>query len=153
MMTKISYVQSFAVLDETIQLFIQAVNSQPLQATATDEWSVKDVLCHVVFWHRYYAQNYAALAKGEHPVVFTSKGGSMRNQQGVNSLKDSSKDNLITMLQAAQQTLHECIVVNRVPSMSYTTRKKYKTEEFLDQIIRHIKGHTKQVMKAKEITI
>ncbi len=150
-MSRTNYSQLFSVLDETLQIFIQEVDNQKLQNMATDEWSVKDVLCHIVFWHRYYAQNYSALAKSEEPVVFTSMGGSTRNQEGVNSLKAMSKNDLIKLLHEAQQDLHESIVVKNVTAMIYTNRKKYSTDEFLDVIIRHIKGHTKQIIKAREI--
>jgi hypothetical protein len=86
-MEKKNYLHLFSILDETLQNFIHEVNNQKLQNMATNEWSVKDELCHIVFWHTYYAQNYSALVKGKEPVVFTSKGGSVRNQEGVNSLK------------------------------------------------------------------
>ncbi len=143
------YSQLFIILDKTLQNFIQEVNNQKLQNLATQHWTVKDVLCHIVFWHTYYAQNYLSLSEGKTPTVFTSKGGSLRNQEGVNSLKTLSKDDLFAMLQIAQQTLYNCIVIKHVPEMNYTDRKKYKTEDFLEEINRHIIGHTKQVKKAK----
>ena len=146
----LKYSDSFSVLDETITSFIQEVNRHHLQNMTTDKWSVKDVLCHIVFWHRYYAQNYSALAKGDAPIVFTSKGGSTRNQEGVDSLKHNSKDKLIELLQEAQKSLHESIVVKSVPEMNYTDRKKYSTKDFLSEIIRHLKNHTKQIMHVKD---
>ena len=150
-MSQINYSQLFSILDETLHTFIQEVNKQNLQNMVTGEWSVKDELCHIVFWHRYYAQNYSALARGEEPIIFTSKGGSMRNQEGVNSLKATSKKDLIRLLQVAQRELFECIVVKKISAMNYTDRKKYKTEDFLDEIIRHVKRHTQQIMKAKKV--
>ena len=148
-MSQQSYSSLFSTLEETLHHFIQAVHNQLLSHMATDEWTVKDVLCHIVFWQTYYAQNYAALAKHEQPVVFTSKGGSVRNQKGVNSLKNKSQGELFTMLELAERSLRESIMVKKVPRMQYTTRKSYTTEEFLDEIIRHIKGHTQQVIRAK----
>ncbi len=148
-MNQLNYAQLFKDLDDALQKFIQEVNTQHLQNMATEEWSVKDVLCHVVFWHQYYAQNYAALSRNEEPFIFTSKGGSQRNQIGVDSLKATPKDTLLNMLQVAQRELYESIVVKKVPAMNYTDRKRYTTEEFLEAIIQHIRGHTVQIMKAR----
>lgn len=146
-----NYSELFELLERTLHEFILEVNKQKLHNMATNEWSVKDELCHIVFWHRYYPQNYSALAKGEEPVVFTSSGGSTRNQDGVNSLRAKFKDELLTMLLDAQKELYMYIVDKKVAEMNYTNRKRYKTEEFTDQITRHILGHTKLVKKAKEL--
>ena len=142
-----NYSELYSNLSESIENFITTVNSQKLEKLVTDKWTVKDELCHIVFWHRYYAQNYSALAKGEKPIVFTSKGGSTRNQEGVDSLKNKSRDELIDMLRIGQKELYESIVVKKVPEMNYTNRRKYKTEDFLDEIIRHINGHAKKILK------
>lgn len=146
-----NYAELFSLLDKTVENFVKEVNNQQLRNKATDVWSVKDELCHIVFWHTYYAQNYSALAKGEKPVVFPSAGGSTRNQEGVNSLKGKSKDELIQLLDNAQKSLYESIVIKKVPAMDYTNRKRYTTEDFLIEIARHINGHTKQVVKAKAV--
>lgn len=146
-----NYSHLFAILDQTLQNFIQEVNNQQLQNMVTDEWSVNDELCHIVFWHRYYAQHYSALAKGEKPFVFTSKGGSTRNKDGVDSLKTISKDELMRLLHMAQRELYESIVVKNVSAMNYTDRRRYTTEQFLDIVIGHIKRHTKHIMKAKKL--
>jgi hypothetical protein len=142
----------FSVLDETVQLFIQEVNKQKLNKMAAKKWTVKDVLCHVVFWHRYYAQNFSSLAAGKKPFVFTSRGGSERNQKGVNSLRHYTKVDLLELLKNAHTSLYKSIVIDKVPAMNYTDLKRYKTDEFLQVVIGHISRHTIQVRRAKKVS-
>ena len=144
--------QLFLSLTEAIKTFLEEVNKHKLQDMATHEWTVKDELCHIAFWHDYYAQNYSSLVAGIKPYVFTSKGGSTRNQEGVDRLNHQSKKDLVTSLHKAHASLYKSIVVKRVPKMSYTDRKKYKTEEFLKEITAHIKRHTILVKRAKNFS-
>lgn len=145
------YSQQLTALDEALRAFIQEVNRHNLQNMATDKWSVKNVLCHIVFWHRYYAQQYAALANGKTPFVFKSRGGSIRNQEGVEIMRHNSKSELVILLIEAQKMLKESIMKNNVSEMNYTDRKKYKTEDFLDIVISHIERHTIQIVKSKNV--
>src|SRR4030043_1439082 len=104
------YSQLFLLLTEAVEMFIQEIGKHSLLDMATKEWTVKDELCHIVFWHDYYAQNYAALAAGTKPFLFVSKGGSTRNQEGVDRLKHKSQKYLVTMLDKAQASLFNSIV-------------------------------------------
>lgn len=135
-------------LDSVLDTLIQEVNKQELDNFAADKWTVKDVLCHVVFWHRYYAQQYSDLAHGKKPFIFPSRGGSIRNQAGVDSLKHESKDQLIKMLLEAQKVLSLSILEKNILKMNYTDRRLYETGEFLEMISNHIKRHTGQILKA-----
>ncbi|MFH0749535.1 MAG: hypothetical protein V1917_01300 [Candidatus Gottesmanbacteria bacterium] len=145
------YSQLFILLTETINNFIKEVDKHNLSDTATEEWSVKDELSHIAFWHDYYAKNYCALAAGTRPFLFISKGGSTRNQVGVDKLKHKSKKYLVTLLNKAQTSLYDSIVVKMVPKMTYVVGKDYTTESFLEMIIGHIQRHTIQVRRAKKI--
>ena len=147
------YPQLFLSLTEAVKAFLQEIEKQGLYNLATEKWTVKDVLCHVAFWHNYYAQNYSSLAAGTKPYIFKSKGGSTRNQEGVSSLSLNHKSQkyLINLINNAQASLYKTIVIKKVPKMSYTDRKEYKTEEFLKEIRGHIQRHTIQVKRAKRI--
>jgi hypothetical protein len=144
------YSQLFLSLTEAIEVFIQEVKKHKLQDMATEEWSVKDVLCHISFWHTYYAQNYSSLAAGTQPFVFKSKGGSTRNQEGVDKFKLKSRKSLITLMNNAQSSLYKSIVIKKVPQMTYIVGSEYKTEDFLVMITGHIQRHTTQVRRAKK---
>ena len=151
MTTKASnHLELFQDLSAVIDDLIHSVDKQKLRRMATNKWTVKDVLCHIVFWHRYYAQNYASLAAGKKPFVFTSRGGSTRNQDGIDSIKKFSKKKLIIMLNKTHKSLYKSIVIKGVKKMSYTDRRKYNTEDFLIEITKHIQRHTIQVRRVKD---
>jgi hypothetical protein len=143
------YSKLYFSLTEAVEAFIQEVKKHRLQDIATDKWSVKDELCHIAFWHDYYAQNYSALAAGTKPFLFVSKGGSTRNQEGVDKLKHKSRRYLFTLLNSAQAGLYDSIVVKKVHKMTYIVGSEYKTEDFLEMIIGHIQRHTILVRRAK----
>ncbi len=60
-MKHLKYVKDFLQLSAQIDYLIQQVKTKKLSDMATKEWSVKDVLCHIVFWHENYAANYQAM--------------------------------------------------------------------------------------------
>lgn len=146
------YSQLFLFLTSAVKSFLEEVSKHNLEDMATKEWSVKDELCHIAFWHNYYAQNYAALAVGIKPFLFVSKGGSTRNQKGVDMLKNKSIRYLITMLNNAHISLYDSIVVKKVPKMTYIVGRDYTTDNFLEIVTGHIQRHTILVKRAKKIS-
>lgn len=139
----------FSQLSLSLEEFIEEIDKHSLHNIVSGTWSVKDVLCHIVYWHTYYANQYDALAKGQKPFIFSSRGGSTRNQDGVNSLKPKSKKDLIMLLKKSNASLYQSIVIKEIPSMSYTNRRHYTSDEFLEVVIGHIKRHTDQVRREK----
>ena len=148
--TSEKYSQLFLLLTEAVKEFLQEVKKHKLQDMATKEWTIKDELCHIVFWHNYYAQNYAAVAAGILPFLFVSKGGSTRNQEGVTALNRKSYRYLLALLNRAQTSLYNSIVVKKVPKMTYIVGRDYSTEDFLTMIAGHIQRHTILVRRAKQ---
>jgi len=56
-----NYSKLYLSLSEAVKAFISEVKKHNLREMATDKWTVKDVFCHLAFWHSYYAQNYSSL--------------------------------------------------------------------------------------------
>ncbi len=143
------YTKLFTVLSNNIDILIQEVKKKRSNLMATDAWTVKDVLCHIVFWHENYAANYNALAEKYDPPLLDGPGYKL-NKEGVSSLRKFSIDNLIKRLHNAQNTLYRCIVEKKVSQMTYKKDGRvYKTADFLDAIARHIVTHTKHIKRAK----
>lgn len=147
------YSKLFLTLTRSIDEFVVEVSKHNLSDIATPEWSVKDVLCHIAYWHRYYAENYASQAAGKDPFVFTSKGGSTRNQKGVDEMKLMSKSELISSIKKSHSSLYKSIVIKGVPQMTYIKPRTYKTEDFLEMISGHIKRHTLQIKRSKTLSL
>lgn len=138
----------FSLFTDSIESFIHEVKSKKSTLMATDEWTVKDELCHIVFWHENYAANYEALAKHKNPPL--PEGMSTINMAGVLSLRKFSIKELIKRLLKANKSLYYSIVVKKIPQMTYSKGgRTYETPDFLIMIARHIDTHTKQVKKAK----
>lgn len=143
-----SYSELFSALTDNIESFIQEVKTKKSTLMATDEWSVKDELCHITFWHENYAVNYEALVKHENPPL--PEGMSTINMAGVLSLRKYTIKELVERLRKANKSLYDSIVVKKVPRMTYSKGgSTYETADFLQMITRHINTHMTQVIKAK----
>lgn len=143
-----TYNELFSSLSTAVENFIQEVKSKKSGVMTGDEWTVKDQLCHIVFWHENYAANYKALAAHNDPPV--PEGMSTINMAGVLSLRKTPIRTLIMRLRKANKSLYVSIVVDNVPRMTYSKGGRvYETADFLAMITRHIANHTKQVKKAK----
>lgn len=113
-----NYKELFSQLTSNIESFIQEVKAKKSTLKATDEWSVKDELCHIVFWHENYAANYEALANGEIPKL--PENMSTINMRGVKSLRRYSIRDLVSRLRGAHESLYASIVEKRIPRMTYS---------------------------------
>lgn len=143
-----SYNELFLKFTNSVEAFIQEVAAKKSTLMATDEWSVKDELCHITFWHENYAANYEAMAKHEAPPL--PEGMSTINIAGVQSINKLPIKELVRRLREANKSLYQSIVVKKVPRMTYSKGGRiYKTEEFLEMIAKHINNHAKQVKRAK----
>ena len=145
------YESDFTQLSDQIENLIQQVQEKKLSDMATKEWSVKDVLCHIVFWHENYAANYQAMV--DHKTSPLLSGSiTVINPAGVKSLQRCSLEELIQRLQKAQGSLYQNIVEKQIPKMTYKLNSRtYTTPEFLEAISGHVFRHTIQVKRAKEI--
>lgn len=139
----------FSSLTESVEAFISIVKTKKSSSMATDEWTVKDELCHIVFWHENYAANYEALARKENPPL--PQDMSTINIAGVLSLKGYSTKELIKRLRDTNKSLYNCIVVKEIPRMTYSKGGRvYESSEFLKMITRHINTHARQIDKVKD---
>jgi len=143
-----NYDELFTTLTECVENFILVIKNTKSGRMTGDEWTVKDQLCHIVFWHENYAANYSALAKHQDPPL--PEGMSTINMAGVLSLRRFSTDTLISRLRVANASLYSSIVVKKVPRMTYSKGgRTYETARFLEMITSHIHTHTTQVKRAK----
>lgn len=148
-MTQNNYTEAFAKLTANLELFLEEFEKKEKNILATELWSVKEVLCHLVFWHENYAANYDAMVKGVTPPLF-DKTANHLNIDGVESLKNVSIKELRERLLKANDTLRYCIVEKKVPQMTYTKRgRTYDTLYFVEMIAGHFATHAKQVKRAK----
>jgi hypothetical protein len=145
------YKEAFTNMSDNLDIFVKEIINQNPKLMATDKWTVKEVLCHIVFWHLNYGVNYQALYLKEVPPLLDGPRYKL-NEDGVKLLRNYSVANLIDRLYTAQASLYLSIVINKIPQMTYkkSTNRIYSTEKFLHLIERHLNTHTIQVRRAKE---
>ncbi|OGK63049.1 hypothetical protein A2334_00215 [Candidatus Roizmanbacteria bacterium RIFOXYB2_FULL_38_10] len=143
-----NYNELFTTLSKSVEEFIHEIKNKKSGLMTTDEWTVKDQLCHIVFWHENYAANYKALAEYKNPPL--PEGMSTINIAGVLSLRKCSIRELVGRLREANMSLYTNIVVKKVPRMTYSKGgRTYETAYFLEMIAGHINTHARLVKKAK----
>lgn len=149
-MDKKDYNMLFEILSNNLEKFIEEVKKKKSTSMATDEWTVKDVLCHLVFWHENYAANYNALANHKEPQLLDGPGYRL-NTEGVRSLRRSKTEELINRLKIANNKLYQSIVNKRISKMTYKKNGRvFSTSDFLYLIARHFVTHTKHIKSAKQ---
>jgi len=137
----------FLKLDQALQAFIFEINKKKLKDMVSDEWTIKDLLGHITYWHQYYAQQYKALSIGDKPYIHQSLVG--KNEEAIKKTKHISQKKLIGNLLEANETLRTSILVKKVAKMKYVKSSQYSTNHFLEVVIAHINRHTQQARKAK----
>jgi hypothetical protein len=116
----------------------------------SDVWTVRDILCHITYWHEYYVKNLEAEAKGTSYIMPRTKLYLM-NQKGVEKMRKYSDVKLFTRLAKANSQLGKVALSGKVKQMTYWEgRKPYTLLTFLELIDRHIQSHTRGIGKKRK---
>ena len=144
--------ETFTLLTNSIDRFKEEYKLHYPSDRMSDIWSVKDILCHITYWHQYYARNLSAQASGR-SYVFPHIPFYELNQRGVEKLRSHSDENLFAMLTKANNKLKKVILCGKVKQITYRVGTVYTFDRFLFIVNRHIRSHTRQVgRKRKRIT-
>jgi hypothetical protein len=137
-------------LDEAVELLISAVTrTEHPESLRVDDWSAKDTLGHIAFWHESFARNVSALASGREPVVLEGTYPRL-NQQGVEASRGMTVGTIAGRIRRAQATIHRCII-NLAPDTAIPYRKgsrDYTPDEHLVMVRGHIIAHMHRVERA-----
>jgi len=138
----------FKILTSTLEEFISIYERLYDDAQVYDEWSVKDILAHVTFWHEYYADNLESEEKNEKPQLFKGKYTDI-NKSGVDSLNQFSVKALIKRLRAAHNRILKVVENGKVKKMTYKEGSRdYTISELLDSVNHHIHHHMVDVKRS-----
>src|SRR3990172_6786424 len=97
-------------LDEAVQQIIAAVSEiEHPESLRVDDWSAKDTLGHIAFWHESFARNVSALVDGREPDVLEGTYPSL-NQRGGKASRAMSGGRIAGRIGRAQATIRRCIV-------------------------------------------
>lgn len=117
-------------------------------AVVYPDWTVKDVLGHITFWHESFARNVSDLAGDRKPMPLrgTYKELSQRCAAEFGSLP---MEEIIARLEAAQQVIQKNFLNPRLGLIPYRVGSRdYTPEEHLQVVSDHIKEHTKDIKNA-----
>lgn len=138
---------SFDRLTDTVGLFAATCRLHDPDALATSEWTVRDVLRHITYWHRYYADNLQAEAEGK-TFFMPKRKYSELNEAGVESLQHLGDEELLTMLGQSHSDLGRSVLGGKVRQMTYRQGSRpYPLMKFLQVVDSHIKGHTRAIRR------
>jgi hypothetical protein len=136
-------------LNDTLTQLLGVVRTLPNpDRVVSDDWTIKDMLSHVTFWHESFARNVADLANGRKPTPLKGKLADL-NQRGVDELRGCTLSEVITRLEAAHGLIQTNILNPAISMIPYRKGSRdYSPEEHLDIVTKHIEQHLKGIQAA-----
>ena len=139
----------FRQLNETIsQLFDVYQNMVNPDIYIYEEWTAKDILGHIVFWHESFARNVSDIVNGIEPTPLKGNYRDL-NQRCFDEMRTKTIDELAKRLEAAHRVIQENILNPKLVLIPYKKGSRdYTPDEHLDIVNEHIKEHLKGIRKA-----
>jgi hypothetical protein len=143
-----------ALLDQLEQAVEQIITSvrqiEHPETLRVDDWSAKDTLGHIAFWHESFARNVNALATGRDPVVLDGTYADL-NQRSVETSRAMTVGQIAGRIRRAQTTIRRCII--KLPEDTAIPYRKgsrdYSPNEHLVTVSSHIIAHLNRVKRAR----
>lgn len=140
----------FSQLTDSINRFKEEYKLHYPSDAMSDIWSVKDILCHITYWHQYYSKNLIAQSKGKSCILPRIPFYTL-NQNGVEKMRSHSDNKLFSMLTNANNQLKKIIVSGKVNHIIYREGTTYSIPRFIEIVDRHIQSHTRGIKKKRKI--
>ncbi|MBI5567530.1 MAG: ClbS/DfsB family four-helix bundle protein [Chloroflexi bacterium] len=136
-------------LNDTLTQLLGVVRTLPNpDRVVSDDWTVKDMLSHVTFWHESFARNVDDLANGRKPTPLKGKLADL-NQRGVDELRGCTLNEVIARLEAAHGLIQANVLNPAISLIPYRKGSRdYSPEEHLDIVNKHIEQHLKGIQAA-----
>jgi hypothetical protein len=116
----------------------------------SEEWTAKDVLAHLTFWHESFARNVNDLVHGVKPTPLKGKFIDL-NQRGVDEMRPLTLEQVLERFSAAHGIIQANILNPRLTLIPYKKGSRdYSPEEHLEIVIGHLQMHLKAVKAAYE---
>ena len=136
-------------LNETIsQLFDVYNDMADSEISIYDEWTAKDILGHIVFWHESFARNIRDIVNDIKPTPLKGKYSDL-NQRCLDEMRTITIEDMTKRLEAAHRVIRENILNPKIASIPYKKGSRdYTPDEHLDIVNKHIKEHLSDIRKA-----
>jgi len=138
-------------LNETIsQLFDVYKNMANPEIAVYEEWTAKDILGHIVFWHESFARNVRDIVNDIKPTPLKGKYSDL-NQRCFDEMRTKTIDDITKRLEASHRVIRENILNPKLTLIPYKKGSRdYTPEEHLDIVNEHIKEHLSGISKASK---
>jgi hypothetical protein len=140
-------------LNETIsELFGVYGNMVNPRIAVNEDWTAKDILGHITFWHESFARNVSDLVNGIKPTLLKGKYSDL-NQRCLDEMRPQAVEEIIKRLEAAHSVIQENILNAKLILIPYKKGSRdYTPEEHLDIVNKHIQEHLREIKKASKDT-
>lgn len=113
-----------------------------------EDWSAKDVLGHITFWHESFARNVRDLVNGVKPTPLKGKYSEL-NELCLSETRNQTVKTITIRLAAAHGLIQENILSKKLQLIPYKKgARSYTPEEHLEITANHIDGHLRDLKKA-----
>ena len=138
-------------LNETIsQLFDVFKNMANPEIAVYEDWTAKDVLGHIVFWHESFARNVRDIVSDIKPTPLKGKYRDL-NQRCINEMRQKTLEELIQRLETTHRVIRGNILNPKLGLIPYKKGSRdYPPDEHLDIVNEHIKEHLSGIRKASK---
>ena len=133
-------------LNETVsQLFAEYHNVAHPEIAVYEDWTAKDVLGHITFWHESFARNVSDIIKDIKPTPLSGRYSDL-NQRCMDEMRPLTVGAIVARLESAHQAIQEDILSAKLTLIPYKKGSRdYSPAEHLDIVNEHIKEHLRAI--------
>ncbi len=138
-------------LNQTVLRLIDLYQNTVDPASAVyEEWSAKEVLGHITFWHESFARNVHDLVNGIRPKPLKGRFRDL-NQRCMEKVKTQTVENILERLKSAHQIIGENILNPKLAFIPYKVgSRNYTPEEHLELVVKHIQSHIRDILNTNK---
>ncbi|NOH01988.1 MAG: ClbS/DfsB family four-helix bundle protein [Chloroflexi bacterium] len=140
-------------LNETVSQLIDVYKYMANPEIAVyEEWTAKDTLGHIVFWHESFARNVRDIVNDIKPTPLKGKFSEL-NQRCLDEMRQKTVEEIIRRLETAHSIVQENILNPKLVLIPYKKGSRdYTPDEHLDIVNEHIKEHLSGIRKVNKGT-
>jgi len=140
-------------LDETVlQVGAEYQDMPDPEMAVYEDWTAKDVLGHVAFWHESFARNVSDLVEDIKPTPLRGKYSDL-NKRCLDEMRALTVADIVKRLEAAHRVIQGNILNAKLALIPYKKGSRgYTPEEHLDIVNEHIAEHLRAIREASKDT-
>ncbi|HYO42778.1 MAG TPA: maleylpyruvate isomerase N-terminal domain-containing protein [Candidatus Limnocylindrales bacterium] len=142
--------ERLAELDDAVAELVALARGLPdPDVVASGEWTARDVVAHLVFWHESFARNVADLAAGRRPTQLAGTYAALAARTRA-ELGDVGIEALVRRLLAAQAVIRRHVRDPGVDLIPYRRGSRpYPPDEHLVVVRDHVQAHGRELARAR----